>query len=143
MALLNRDIIEQVIGNHDLNTHAETDRHSDETFERVYGPPTYAFSYGKVHFIVLDDVVHDGAKDEIGIPHATIRCGGKPAGTPTTWLPSSAITRETHHPEFCCQPQSNLRTYGRALFPPIRRPAPTRSKCARSTGTARYSARIR
>jgi hypothetical protein len=55
-----------VIGNHDMNFHAETDRHSDETFERVYGPPTYAFSYGKVHFIVLDNIVYDGPKDENG-----------------------------------------------------------------------------
>jgi hypothetical protein len=55
-----------VIGNHDMNYHAETDEHSDETFESVYGPPTYAFSYGKVHFIVLDDVVYQGRKDEAG-----------------------------------------------------------------------------
>ena len=55
-----------VIGNHDLNFHAKTDRHSDESFERVYGPPTYAFSYGKVHFIILDDVVYGGPKDEDG-----------------------------------------------------------------------------
>jgi 3',5'-cyclic AMP phosphodiesterase CpdA len=53
-----------VIGNHDINFRAKTDRHSDETFERVYGPSTYAFSYGKVHFIVLDDVVYDGPVDE-------------------------------------------------------------------------------
>ncbi|MBW2691966.1 MAG: calcineurin-like phosphoesterase family protein [Deltaproteobacteria bacterium] len=55
-----------VIGNHDMNYHAEADQHSDETFERVYGPPTYAFVYGKVHFIVLDDVVYEGRKDEKG-----------------------------------------------------------------------------
>jgi hypothetical protein len=55
-----------VIGNHDMNYRARTDQDSDETFERVYGPPTYAFSYGKVHFIVLDDVVYDGAKGEEG-----------------------------------------------------------------------------
>ncbi len=55
-----------VIGNHDMNYHAETDRHSDESFERVYGPPTHAFAYGKVHFIVLDDVVYDGRRDEEG-----------------------------------------------------------------------------
>ena len=55
-----------VIGNHDINVDAKTNRHSDETFERVYGPPTYAFSYGKVHFIVLDDVVYDGPKNEEG-----------------------------------------------------------------------------
>jgi hypothetical protein len=55
-----------VIGNHDINFLAKTDRDSDETFERVYGPATYAFSYGKVHFIVLDDVVYDGPLDEEG-----------------------------------------------------------------------------
>lgn len=55
-----------VIGNHDMNFRAKTDQHSDESFERVYGPPTYAFSYGKVHFIVLDDVVYQGPKDDQG-----------------------------------------------------------------------------
>ena len=45
-----------VIGNHDLNYDAQGDEHSDETFERVYGPPYYSFDYGPVHFLVLDDV---------------------------------------------------------------------------------------
>lgn len=45
-----------IIGNHDLNFEAEEDRFSDETFERVYGPAYYSFDYGKVHFIVLDNV---------------------------------------------------------------------------------------
>ncbi|MBT4224642.1 MAG: metallophosphoesterase [Opitutae bacterium] len=45
-----------VIGNHDLNREALVDHHSDETFESVYGPPYYSFDYGKVHFIVLDNV---------------------------------------------------------------------------------------
>jgi len=57
-----------VIGNHDLNFRAATDRYSDESFERVYGPSTYAFVYGKVHFIALDDVVYHGPKDENGTP---------------------------------------------------------------------------
>ncbi|MBW2493268.1 MAG: calcineurin-like phosphoesterase C-terminal domain-containing protein [Deltaproteobacteria bacterium] len=55
-----------VIGNHDMNYRAETDRHSDETFERVYGPATYAFAYGKVHFVILDDVVYEGRKNDEG-----------------------------------------------------------------------------
>ena len=46
-----------VIGNHDLNFRSENDKYSDETYERVYGPPNYAFQYGSVHFIVLDNVV--------------------------------------------------------------------------------------
>ena len=45
-----------VIGNHDLNYEALDDEHSDETFERIYGPSYYAFDYGPAHFLVLDDV---------------------------------------------------------------------------------------
>jgi hypothetical protein len=45
-----------VLGNHDLNFDAPDDALSDETFERVYGPPYYSFDYGPVHFLVLDDV---------------------------------------------------------------------------------------
>ena len=45
-----------VIGNHDINREAKEDRHSDETFERIFGPAYYSFDYGQVHFIVLDDV---------------------------------------------------------------------------------------
>jgi len=47
-----------VLGNHDLNFDVEEQHHADETFERVYGPATYAFNHGKVHFIVLDDVIY-------------------------------------------------------------------------------------
>lgn len=49
-----------VHGNHDMNFDVETDELSDETWERVYGPPTYSFNWGPVHFIVLDDVAYDG-----------------------------------------------------------------------------------
>lgn len=45
-----------VIGNHDLNFESVDDKHSDETFERIYGPNYYSFDYGSVHFMVLDDV---------------------------------------------------------------------------------------
>jgi hypothetical protein len=48
-----------VLGNHDINYMAPNDILSDETYERVYGPATYAFVYGDVHFIVVDDVIHD------------------------------------------------------------------------------------
>ncbi|MCF8227229.1 MAG: calcineurin-like phosphoesterase C-terminal domain-containing protein [Bacteroidales bacterium] len=52
-----------VLGNHDINYMAPNDRLSDETYERVYGPATYAFVYGDVHFIVIDDVIHE---DSVG-----------------------------------------------------------------------------
>jgi len=45
-----------VIGNHDINYASENDELSDETYERVYGPAYYAFDYGSVHFIVVDDI---------------------------------------------------------------------------------------
>jgi len=48
-----------VIGNHDHNYQAPHDKLADETFERVYGPATYAFEYGPAHFIVLDDIIHE------------------------------------------------------------------------------------
>jgi hypothetical protein len=50
-----------VIGNHDLNFDARDDAGSDESFERVYGPSTYAFEYARAHFLVIDDVVYGGA----------------------------------------------------------------------------------
>ncbi|MHC4844640.1 MAG: calcineurin-like phosphoesterase C-terminal domain-containing protein [Planctomycetota bacterium] len=45
-----------VVGNHDLNTDARVDDLANETFLRVYGPADYAFDWGPVHFVVLDDV---------------------------------------------------------------------------------------
>jgi len=45
-----------VMGNHDMNYNAPADSLSDETFEAHFGPATYAFNYGKAHFILLDDV---------------------------------------------------------------------------------------
>ncbi len=45
-----------VIGNHDINLDAREDRHSDETFERNFGPSYYSFDYGQVHFVVMDNV---------------------------------------------------------------------------------------
>ena len=45
-----------VIGNHDINRDAKSDAESDETFESVFGPSYYSFDYGKVHFLVLDNI---------------------------------------------------------------------------------------
>lgn len=47
-----------VLGNHDLDFDGKIDEHADETFEAHFGPSTYAFNYGKVHFIVLDDILY-------------------------------------------------------------------------------------
>ena len=45
-------------GNHDLNfDDGIVDSLSDESYEAHFGPANYAFEYGNVHFIVLDDVL--------------------------------------------------------------------------------------
>lgn len=56
-----------VIGNHDMNHDATQDRDADETFERTYGTPYYAFEYGRVHFLVLDNVDWQGGKYAAGL----------------------------------------------------------------------------
>ena len=55
-----------LLGNHDLNFDAKTDELADETFEAHFGPANYAFNYGKVHFIVLDDVLYPDPRDDKG-----------------------------------------------------------------------------
>jgi len=53
-----------VMGNHDENYDVSTDELADETGERVFGPATYSFNWGPVHFIVLDDVAYEGQEKE-------------------------------------------------------------------------------
>lgn len=59
-----------VLGNHDLNFDAVEDRGSADTFRSIYGPTTYAFQVGRVHFIYFDNVIHwrdkEGDKHYVG-----------------------------------------------------------------------------
>lgn len=55
-----------VMGNHDMNFDVTADSLSDETFEAHFGPANYAFNYGKVHFVVLDDVLYPDPRDGKG-----------------------------------------------------------------------------
>lgn len=55
----------QVPGNHDMNYDAPDDQYALETFKHHFGPTYYAFQYGKVHFIVLDDVEYQGLQEQI------------------------------------------------------------------------------
>lgn len=55
-----------VMGNHDMNYDATTDELSDETFERNFGTANYAFNYGKVHYIVLDNILYPDPRDGAG-----------------------------------------------------------------------------
>lgn len=50
----------QVMGNHDINFDVPNDEMSDFSFKAHFGPNNYSFNKGKVHFIVLDDVIYNG-----------------------------------------------------------------------------------
>ncbi|MFQ3669013.1 MAG: calcineurin-like phosphoesterase C-terminal domain-containing protein [Fimbriimonadaceae bacterium] len=50
-----------VVGNHDLNFDAQTNRLSTETFQRTYGPTDLAFNYGRVHFLILNNIFWNGS----------------------------------------------------------------------------------
>lgn len=56
--------VHNVHGNHDLNFDVESDALSDETWQRVYGPGTYAFDFGPAHFIIVDNVVYEGESSD-------------------------------------------------------------------------------
>lgn len=45
-----------VFGNHDNNGTATENKYSDDSFERFFGPSTYAFEYGQVVFIPLNNI---------------------------------------------------------------------------------------
>ncbi len=57
------------IGNHDhLKTASispANDLTSDSTFIRHYGPTRYSFNRGKVHYIVLDNIVYEGGAQPV------------------------------------------------------------------------------
>jgi hypothetical protein len=47
-------------GNHDMNFEAPDDKHSKDTFTRVFGARNYAFQYGGTTFLMLDNVAYRG-----------------------------------------------------------------------------------
>ncbi len=53
-----------VMGNHDENYDVPNDELAGETWKRVFGPATYSFNWGPVHFIVLDNVHYNGQDAE-------------------------------------------------------------------------------
>ena len=55
-----------LMGNHDMNFDAPSDDLSDETYESYFGPANYAFNYGKVHFLVLDDILYPDPREGKG-----------------------------------------------------------------------------
>ena len=56
----------EIPGNHDLDLGAGGDREATASFERMYGPSTYAFHHGRVLFVALNDVRFLGGPRYIG-----------------------------------------------------------------------------
>jgi hypothetical protein len=55
MKLINRPWY-NVPGNHDTNQDVDQDGLSNETWNRWFGPNYYSFEWGRVHYVVLDDI---------------------------------------------------------------------------------------
>lgn len=53
-----------VCGNHDINLRAPDKKYATETFKKYFGPTYYSFNYGKVHFVVLEDIGYSGWNEE-------------------------------------------------------------------------------
>lgn len=47
-----------IAGNHDHNYDATDDALATESYQAHFGPTTFSFNYGKVHFIVADNIIH-------------------------------------------------------------------------------------
>lgn len=54
----------QCIGNHDMEFRKGGDETSDDTFTQTYGPTTYSFNRGQVHYVVMDNVRYLGKERE-------------------------------------------------------------------------------
>ncbi|MGC3947209.1 MAG: calcineurin-like phosphoesterase family protein [Chryseolinea sp.] len=55
-----------VMGNHDINYEALLDSLADESFEAHFGPANYSFNYGRVHYVILDDILYPDPRDGKG-----------------------------------------------------------------------------
>lgn len=51
-----------VIGNHDHDKNESTDRASEQAYKEHFGPNYYAFQFGEIYFIVLDNILYKGNK---------------------------------------------------------------------------------
>jgi hypothetical protein len=51
----------QLPGNHDLDQASRTDEGACETYRRHFGPTSYSFDVGAIHYVVLDNVFWYGA----------------------------------------------------------------------------------
>lgn len=50
----------QVVGNHDIDYTAPSRKNSTKQFKEAFGPTYYSFNRGKIHYVVLNDVLFKG-----------------------------------------------------------------------------------
>lgn len=70
-----------VIGNHDIDFDTKDNRHARDTFKRHFGANYYAYQYGKVTYLALDNVNYLGRNNE-----GRSRYEGGIWGDQLTWL---------------------------------------------------------
>lgn len=51
-----------VIGNHDHNQFVPSDEYADINWQRNLGPTYYSFNKGKIHYVVLDNIIYTSRK---------------------------------------------------------------------------------
>lgn len=49
-----------VVGNHDLNFDSLGNRYATETYIHHFGPTTYSFNVGRVHFVAMNNIIYQG-----------------------------------------------------------------------------------
>ena len=75
-----------VPGNHDANYDSSLPDNSYDTFKANVGPTYYSFNYGKVHFVILEDIVMKSGSYNGGI-----------SDTQMTWLANDLATVPQDH----------------------------------------------
>ena len=53
-----------IFGNHDMNWRTSKQKYKAETFKSHFGPDYFSFNYGKVHFVVLNNINYHGWNKE-------------------------------------------------------------------------------
>jgi len=83
----------RVLGNHDINFKASSNKNASETFNKIYGPNYYSFDYGNFHYIILSSVEYEGWWEELNVPG---NYSGGLNGQQIKWLENDLINVPSH-----------------------------------------------
>ncbi len=95
-----------IFGNHDSNRDATNNRDRDRTFEHYFGPSTYAYEYGEVVFIGINNIFFkQGGKYRPGFTEEQIKF----IGNYLSYVPESKlIVLMMHAPIIACERKEEL-----------------------------------